>query len=147
MSHMRLSTDSPRSHHKWHYLVYLSNNTKNCCIYFFLKVGHSFSFRLLCLCVLNPNITKSQIVHSKSDNVITGRPIWVGKRWLGSVTGMACYRWSRVWGARCHRFKCWGNPLFEGVSIGWDRLETSCSVKVSKPQNDNGHFSPNPKCN
>ena len=61
---------------------------------------------------------------SKCDYVITGRPIWVQKRWPGSVTGVACYKLSRVWGARGHGFKIRGSgALFEDVSIGLDRLE------------------------
>ncbi len=65
-----------------------------------------------------------------SDYVINGRPIWVRKRWPGSVTGVACYGCSRVRGARDQVFESRGNPLFVGVSFKWDRLETSWSVRV-----------------
>ncbi len=44
--------------------------------------------------------------------IINGRPIWVRKCWPGSVTGVACYRWSRVRGARDQGFESWGNPPF-----------------------------------
>ncbi len=49
--------------------------------------------------------------------VITGRPIWVRKHWLGSVTGVACYGWSRVWGAGGPGFKSWGESPFLKVSV------------------------------
>ncbi len=49
----------------------------------------------------NPNTIKSHYDSlynmKKSDYVITGRPIWVQKRWPGSITGVMCYGCSQVW--------------------------------------------------
>ena len=68
-------------------------------------------------------LTKSSL-YNMSDYVITGRPVWVRKRCPDSVTGVACYGWSQVWGAWGPGFKSWGSPIFEGASFKWDRLET-----------------------
>ncbi len=52
------------------------------------------------------------------------------KRWPGSVTGVACYGWSRVWGAGGPGFKSRGEPPFLKVSVSNEKLQTWSWVRV-----------------
>ncbi len=68
---------------------------------------------------------------SKSEYVITRRPTWVRKRWLGSVTGVACHGWSLTGVRGVMGSNHGGNPLFLGCQIGMRWARNPCSVRVT----------------
>ncbi len=69
--------------------------------------------------ILNYTIQYSRKVEnwSKSDYVINAGPIYVRKRWPGSVTGVAWHGCSRDRSARGPRFDSGGNRPFMGCQL------------------------------
>ena len=71
------------------------------------------------LTVLHHTIPYSRKVENwcKSDYVIKAGPIYIWKRWLGSVTCVAWRRCSRYWGARGPRLDSGGNRPLMGCQL------------------------------
>ncbi len=95
------------------------------------RVNEDYPKATLQLLKLNPNLTPySRKVENwyKSDNVINAGPIYVRKRWSGSVTGVAWHGCSRDRGARGPRFDSRGNRPFMGC-----HLKMRLHRKDSKP--------------